>query len=185
MNLIKIGLEEEVDPEEEVGGVDVVVEVVDPDTRADREWVIIHLDLLEMAVAEVVGITDHMVVPLPRLRHMDHTHHPLKPLMEDMVIQVYRQTPTREVEDLHPRQRMVMETHMRLLQRPTVGTRHHLHQEVDHMAHLPLIRTRLPLLHVMAMAMGMGVGVMVEEGMVDMVAEEEEDMVVEGGSCHF
>jgi hypothetical protein len=86
VNLTKIGLEEEVDPEAEVEGVDVVVEV-DLDTRADLEWVIIHLDLLEMAAVVVVGITDHMVVPLPLLRHTDHTHHPLKPLMEVMVIQ--------------------------------------------------------------------------------------------------
>jgi hypothetical protein len=157
VNLTKIGLEEEVDPEAEVEGVDVVVEV-DLDTRADLEWVIIHLDLLEMAAVVVVGITDHMVVPLPLLRHTDHTHHPLKPLMEVMVIQDYHQTPTQEVEDLHHPQHMVMETRTRLLQRPMVGMHHHLHQEVDHMAPLRLTHMRLPLLHVNGNGNGYGGG---------------------------
>ena len=158
---------------------DVVVEVADLGTRVVQEWVIIHLDPLETVVEEV-GITDHMVVPPLLLRHMDLTHHLLKPLMEDTVIQAYRQTPTPEVEDPHHPQLMVLETHTQLLQRHMVGTHHHLHRGVDLMVRLRQTLTA-HLLHAMVMEMGTVEPEMAVD-MVDTVEVGEEGMAVEGGS---
>jgi len=184
VNPTRIGSDEEVGPEAEVDVEDVVVEEADLGTRVVQEWVIIHLDPLE-TVVEGVGITDHMVVPLPLLRHMDHTHHLLKPLTEDTVIQVYRQTPMQAVEDHHLPQRTVLETHTQLHQRHMVGTHHHLHREVGLMVRLRPTPTA-HLLHAMVMAMEMGtVEPEMVVDMVDMVevGEGEEGMAVEGGRC--
>jgi len=178
VNPTRIGSDEEVGPEAEVDVEDVVVEEADLGTRVVQEWVIIHLGPLGM----VEGITDHMVVPLLLLRHMDHTHHLLKPLMEDTVIQVYRPTPMQAVEDHHHPQRTGLETHTQLLQRHMVGMHHHLHRGEDLMVRLRPIPTA-HLLHAMAMAMEMGtVEPEMVVDMVDTVEVGEEGMAVEGGS---
>ena len=110
--MIKIGLEEVVDQEEE--GVEEEVEVVDLDTRVVLVWVIMPLDHPGMEGE----ITDHM--ELDQAHHLQHhmarTHllHKLHTVeQEATAIPDYRQTHTLEAH--HPRQTHMLEMRMERL----------------------------------------------------------------------
>jgi len=163
--------------DQEVVGAEEAVEVVDLDTRAVREWVIIHLDLLEMVVeAETM---DHMVVQAHLHRqHMARMlpHHKLRTAeQEDTVILDYRPIHTLEAHPHHQTRMLEMPTER--LQQHMEDTPHRLHRhyrgmEMERMVLLHLINT-LPHATVEDMAEG-------TEEVVDMVdmagTEVEEDM---------
>jgi hypothetical protein len=170
--VIKIGLEEVVDQEEE--GVEEEVEVVDLDTRVVLVWVIMPLDLLEME-----EITDRM--------ELDQAHHPQQPtarmllhrklptvVQEDTGTQDYLQTHTLEAH--HRRQTHMPETRTERLQQHTEDTHHphHRHYRVMGMERMVLLHLTLILHQGMAGVMAV---VMEEEGMV---GTAEVEVVMEG-----